>query len=309
MALTQDEINNIVGYMQPKQRQSSGATGRWNNTPQIPWMALGTAGALAEPTPIGEIIMAAILANQARQGLQNFRTPEMPNLSSLFPQAQRQPTTLSFPMTQRQPTLQTFPSYERLPYKMEFPAFEQEPTKYEFPMAEQKPSLEMSQPTGEGKVEYVKPDTKYPLRKSNNIEGDSFFHETSPERVRDLMGGEGAGLNVSNDPLYALGQGGKGVIVEFDKKATMGDRGIARIIKKPSTRFVGEKEFELGLGTNLNPKSITIKSGVKVDMFLKRLLHNGQWDLVKLEDGSLKATRKALSQPTGGRTNIHYRMD
>ncbi len=135
-------------------------------------------------------------------------------------------------------------------------------------------------------------DKSFAIRKPSQIGGDSLFHETSSNNAFSLIAAqqEGAGLNVANDINFALGQKGKGVIIEFDKKQVFGDRGFARIIMKPATQFVGEKEFELGTGTIISPnkiKSVIIKQGVKTDTrlnkYLKRFFHS-----TIQEDGSIR---------------------
>ena len=117
----------------------------------------------------------------------------------------------------------------------------------------------------------------YAIRKSKNIGGESLFHETSSGSAYGLITAsqEASGLNVSNDVHFALGQKGKGIVIEFDKNKVFGDRGFARIIKKPATDVVGEKEFELAQGTNISPnkiKSVTVKENAQVEPKLQRYL-------------------------------------
>lgn len=115
---------------------------------------------------------------------------------------------------------------------------------------------------------------KYAIRKKTDISGNSLFHDTSGHSAYSLITGhqDGAGLNVSNDKDFALGQTGKGVLIEFDKDKVFGDRGFSRIIRKPATDFIGEKEFELAQGTIISPsyiKSITINKNIEIDRRLK----------------------------------------
>jgi len=91
----------------------------------------------------------------------------------------------------------------------------------------------------------------------------TLYHETGSNNLDQLIGiGDVNGLNVSTDRSLALGQGGKGILIEFNKDKLLGN-GYLKPIKKPGTGFTGQKEFEVR-GGRTQPgsiKSITIKNG------------------------------------------------
>lgn len=138
--------------------------------------------------------------------------------------------------------------------------------------------LKLPQPTGEGKV---------------------LYHETGSQGLDYLMSySDVSGLNVSTDKSLALGQGGKGILVELNKDVLLGDRGSLTSIKKPGTEVVGQKEFRL-VGGQTKPgtiKSITIKEGTPISKVQKAILSR-DYDKVINEDKSATFTPK-LSQPT-----------
>lgn len=125
---------------------------------------------------------------------------------------------------------------------------------------------------------------------------DSVFHETSPESA-EMFGGaivDKTGLNVSSSSSLALGQKGKGAIVEFNKEALLGSRGSLQGLRKPSARFVGE-EFRL-IGGSASPTSvtsITLKSGVSLSKRTQKEFSRF-YNSVKLGDGSIRLTPKWL---------------
>jgi len=125
--------------------------------------------------------------------------------------------------------------------------------------------------------------------------GESLFHETDSESARLLTtaSGDAMGLNVAIDKDLALGQTGKGVIIEFDKSKLLGDRGSLRGLEKPGSRLVG-KEFRV-VGGQFSPdavKSITIKPNTKLSKLAKRGLQN-RFTFKKQEDGSFIGTPKS----------------
>lgn len=135
---------------------------------------------------------------------------------------------------------------------------------------------------------------RYAIRKAEHIEGNSLYHETSPENAFNLIYADQdiSGLNVSNDPNFALGQKGKGIVIEMDKQSTFGDKGFSRVINKPSTPLIGEKEFELAQGTKIGKiKSILIKPNIKLPPRIK-MLFNRDFLHTESKDGSIKYTPK-----------------
>lgn len=137
-------------------------------------------------------------------------------------------------------------------------------------------------PAGEGKV------------------SQSLYHETNSQGLEYLMSySDASGLNVSTDKNLALGQGGKGILVELNKDVLLGSRGSLTAIKKPGTDFVGQKEFRLVGGKNKpgTIKSITIKEGTPISKVQKAIL-NRDYNKVINEDRSITFTPK-LPQPSG----------
>jgi len=183
------------------------------------------------------------------------------------------------------------------------------PEQESFPQLTDEQIRQFSQPITSkgGEIEFEEPDKRYSIRKPKNIKGNSLFHETSPESINNLLAtSDATGLNVSNDPDFALGQRGKGLLVELDKNKVFGDGGFARAIYKPSTEFVGENEFEIGAGTlsESKIKSITIKPGIKASPRFIRIiqrLKKGGWEVEKKEDGT--TILRQPSTPTQGKGN------
>jgi len=143
---------------------------------------------------------------------------------------------------------------------------------------------------------------KYAVRRPEHIEGESLYHETSPAEAFNLVIAHQdlIGLNVSNDPTYALGQSGKGVVIEYDKASVFGDRGFARVIRKPATDLVGEKEFEIGAGRRGTVESILVKPGVKLPKSTE-LVFERDFKKIVNSDGSIlfiaKEPIKAAAKP------------
>ncbi len=142
-------------------------------------------------------------------------------------------------------------------------------------------NLELSKPT-EGKV----------------------YHETSITSLRDLMAtGDASGLNVSDNPDLAIGQGGKGVKIEFDKSKLLGSRGSLGKIKKPGLPLsesmgLGTEYRLIGGETGIDKISkITLEPGTKIDKVTQAILQR-QFDSKKLENGNWEFTPK-LFTPTG----------
>lgn len=124
---------------------------------------------------------------------------------------------------------------------------------------------------------------------------DSLFHETgSLDFVNSTA--DASGLNVSSEPYLALGQSGKGILFEFDKRALLTDRGSLQAIKKPGTDFVGQKEFRM-VGGTISPsaiKSVTIKIGTKLSkvdvMKMDNALKYGNFTKEIFPNGDIKFT-------------------
>jgi len=78
------------------------------------------------------------------------------------------------------------------------------------------------------------PINDYPYALSNKGI-DTVYHNTSPQSARSTIFAytENRGLNVSTTPELALGQGGKGVTIEFDTKRLEGNK-----INKPGADFI-----------------------------------------------------------------------
>ena len=129
--------------------------------------------------------------------------------------------------------------------------------------------------------------------KGGEIE-NSLWHETGSYGLESLMAySDATGLNVSTNKDFALGQGGKGILVELNKEKLLGDRGSLAPIKKPGTPIAGQNEFRLVGGNNApgTIKSITIKEGTPVSKVQKAIL-NRDYNKVVNEDKSITFTPK-----------------
>ncbi len=137
-------------------------------------------------------------------------------------------------------------------------------------------------------------DVGYMEKPVANKMGESLWHETNSQGLEYLMSySDASGLNVSTDKSLALGQGGKGILVELNKDVLLGDRGSLATIKKPGTDFVGQKEFRLIGGENKpgTIKSITIQKDIPISKVQKGIL-NRDYDKVINEDKSITFTPK-----------------
>jgi len=145
--------------------------------------------------------------------------------------------------------------------------------------------------------------------KKFNHGGKSVFHETTPEGASDFGSNlmDKSGLNVSTTPELALGQKGKGAIVEFDKLHLQADRGSFTSIKKPGIIKGITKGEELRLiGGSHSPttvKSITLKPGIKLDKRTQREFQRF-YNFKTLEDGSIKLIPKWLDNKKQQLTSI-----
>ena len=152
-----------------------------------------------------------------------------------------------------------------------------------------------------------KPEDVTPLQigKPQPTEGkvsESLYHETSVSSLRDLMStGDASGLNVSDNPNLALGQGGKGVKIEFDKSKLLGSRGSLGKIKKPGLPLsesmgLGTEYRLIGGETGIDKISkITLEPGTKIDKVTQAILQR-QFNAKKLENGGWEFTPKLSTQ-------------
>lgn len=151
---------------------------------------------------------------------------------------------------------------------------------------------------------------------------ESLYHETSPSSASSMATSiaDASGLNVSNDKVFALGQSGKGVIIEFDKNKLIKNYGsygsYLKPITKPGTEFVGQKEFQV-LGGTITPdkvKSIIIKPDVKLSKIERMRMYRYFPEKETLEDGTIilrprNNINKNLNLPAGALTLGHIDMN
>ena len=134
---------------------------------------------------------------------------------------------------------------------------------------------------------------------SNLLKEDSLYHETSLKEAVSFATAhqDKSGLNVASDVDFALGQTGKGAIVEFGTDSLKGDRGHLQGLKKPGSTFVG-KEFRLigGTHTPASAKSITVKGDITdTNRTTARTIKN-MFNSEVLSDGTTKLTPKWISK-------------
>lgn len=128
----------------------------------------------------------------------------------------------------------------------------------------------------------------------------SYYHETDPTNAMKLAQGitSKKGLNVASDEAFALGQGGKGAVVEFAQ-----DGFNTKPIKKPGTDFTGQKEFTV-LNDATSPKSVksitfkdaSAESSINSRM-LQKLTRIRGFERTVLDDGRIKYVKATQSQP------------
>ena len=143
-------------------------------------------------------------------------------------------------------------------------------------------------------------EKKIPAEKKVEKEDESLFHETSPESARNLSMSnmDVHGLHVSTDISLALGQKGKGVIIEYFKNILLGNRGTLKKDPKPSSEFVG-KEFTVQ-GARVRPeavKRIIIKKGTKMSPLEVKAFRNN-FNYKKLKNGDFVLTPKGKGTKT-----------
>lgn len=136
--------------------------------------------------------------------------------------------------------------------------------------------------------------------KRGNI--DTVYHNTSPQTARNIVFADTVndGLNVSTLPELALGQGGKGVTIEFDTRRLNGGK-----IQKPGADFIEANEgkypeYELrGVPSKLTPdvKSVT---------FDKPLSQRGEVEFFGYQQ-NWKATKEVLPDGRVKYTNPNYK--
>lgn len=221
---------------------------------------------------------------QSNQNIANAGVNPMVDSRPQLPQAE------SFPQTNLPLPQEGFTPSPQQPYQGGFQGTPQMPESESFPQSNI-------------------PEFEETLRQPTVMDtgGESVFHETSGEQVKNLVTPivDKTGLNVSLTPELALGQSGKGALIEFDKDILLGDRGSLRGIRKPGSAFVGQ-EFEL-VGGSGNPravKSFTLKEGIKFHKdprYNKRIIRRILLDFneEKQEDGSTKFIRKPTPSKGG----------
>ena len=139
----------------------------------------------------------------------------------------------------------------------------------------------------------TKPQAKQGGGGSSSGSGESLWHETNQLQL-GTTNSDVTGLNVATDRDLALGQSGKGVLIEFNKSKLLGSAGQLQAIRKAANDVFGIKEFRVlgGRGDPSAVKSITISPTAQIpkeDMIrAKRLFPNIQ----KLEDGTIILTKK-----------------
>lgn len=132
-----------------------------------------------------------------------------------------------------------------------------------------------------------------------------FYHETSPQSaasiIADDMTNHARGVRTSNlfvtdDPALAIGQGGRGVHIEFDGGAVS-----AKEHQKPATGIVGGNEYKADAMANEAINRVTVPAGEELPLsrtqkanFLRR------FDETKQDDGSTEYTRKTSNEVNQG---------
>ena len=163
-------------------------------------------------------------------------------------------------------------------------------------------------------------------RRGEVSEGPSLYHETDLQSARNLVAGSQiiAGLNVSTDMNLAIGQTGKGVIIEFDEdviaskfKGTGAGYPIKDPIIKPATDFLekfggGAKEFRIRENVRTegieSVKRIYIKDGTAMDKVSEKMYKNF-FDFEEGKNGMLIGTpknRKDLPDETLNNLNFRF---
>ena len=174
--------------------------------------------------------------------------------------------------------------------------------KKEAPLKDSTISKELQSRTEEAKKfksaeEYAdaKLNEKYPTNTySLSAKSPRLFHETNPETATMFARAysDKRGLNVATDKDFALGQKGKGAVVEFDSTGMDG-----RPIKKPAAEFVGQKEFELLKGgenaenvVSITFKDASIEKSVRPAL-LEQLVRGGKFERIEQPNGEIKYAR------------------
>lgn len=137
----------------------------------------------------------------------------------------------------------------------------------------------------------------------------TLFHETDPTQALSFtrsVGDAVTGLNVASDPAYALGQGGKGALVEFGNLDRIGVQPVrakpgAQMVEA-ATGTVPEYQITRAAGHTAElVKSITLRPDAELDYVARRLrdaLPKQGWQVETLADGSTRYTNPAFGLET-----------
>ena len=131
----------------------------------------------------------------------------------------------------------------------------------------------------------------------------TMYHETSPQSGVDIATAHGTkqGIYLSPHPDLALGQRGRGMVLEFGKPENMD----VQEVRKPASEFIRQTtglpaEVQI-LKAPSDPQhlvtSMTLKPGFGLDRVsasrLANMVRSGQFTVERLPDGSVKWTRIA----------------
>jgi hypothetical protein len=142
-----------------------------------------------------------------------------------------------------------------------------------------------------------------------------FYHETSPQSaasiIADDMTNHAHGVRTSNlfvtdDPALAIGQGGKGVHIEFDGGAVS-----AKTHEKPGTGVIGGNEYKADAMANGAIERVTVDKGSDLPLSrTQKANFENRFDKATLPDGSTEYTRKAANEvDQGARGKLSFNDD
>ena len=130
------------------------------------------------------------------------------------------------------------------------------------------------------------------------------YHETSPDNAVDIATGSGdlSGLQVSPEHSLALGQTGKGAVIEFGNVEQIDVRPMR---SKPGAKFI---EAQGGIPPEMSilkapfeggriVASVTFKPGTPISAASKARMQGWGWTKEALPDGSVKFVNPRLTQP------------
>lgn len=137
---------------------------------------------------------------------------------------------------------------------------------------------------------------------------DHLYHETSPDGAVDIATsiGDKRGLQVSGDATLALGQKGKGALIEFGNVDQIDVRPLR---SKPGAAFLEKQSgvppemsiLKAPTDGNQIVSSITFKSDAPISKVNRIRMEGWGWTKEKLSDGSIKFTNpKLLRKDQGG---------